>query len=63
MDVGPGLEHLTQLFDLVIAAIQVFQALDAVGLDGTNRLVIVTLALRLVLLTLEDIEHIKIAGL
>lgn len=63
MDVGPGLEHLTQLFDLVIAAIQVFQALDAVGLDGTNRLVIVALALRLVLLTLEDVEHIKIAGL
>jgi hypothetical protein len=40
-----------------------FQTLDAIGLDGTNRLVIVTLALRLVLLTFEDIEHVKIARL
>jgi hypothetical protein len=63
VDVGSGFEHLTELFDLVIATIQMFQTLDAIGLDGTNRLVIVTLALRLVLLTFEDIEHVKIARL
>jgi hypothetical protein len=41
----------------------VVDALDAVSLDGTNRLVVVSFTFRLVLLALENIKHVEVSWL
>jgi hypothetical protein len=55
VNVGSGLEHLTELLDLIPTSVQMVYALDTIGFNGPDRLVIVSFLFKLILLALEYI--------